>query len=133
MKTTVSQCASFRYINAWASHPQFMDTVKEVWEAPVEERPIIKFASKLKCLKRRLRAWNRDTFAKVNQRVKQAEDTVLKRELAFEQNPTEANKIHLCQAKIVLSERLQIKELYWRQKANIKSIKEGDHNTKYFY
>lgn len=43
---------SFRFINAWAKHNQFLDIVKEVYETNVPGRPLQIFAMKLKLLKK---------------------------------------------------------------------------------
>lgn len=70
-----------------------MTIVKEVWEALVERGPMVRFANKLKSLKKRVQVWNKETFGKVEQRVMQVEENLLEIEFAFEQNPSETNKI----------------------------------------
>lgn len=45
------QGSAFRFINAWAAHPQFMDIIKEGWATPCERRPMMQFANKLKATK----------------------------------------------------------------------------------
>lgn len=87
----------------------------------------MRFANKVKVVKRR------ETFGEVDQKVKQAKDKVLKREVAYVNDPSKKNKILLCKSKQELDDRLQIEELYWRQKANIKWVNEGDMNTKFFH
>lgn len=54
-------------------------------------------------------------------------------EAIFDRGPSEVNKVRLRKAKVELDDRLLTEELSWRQRANIKWIKEGDHNTKYFH
>lgn len=91
------------------------------------------FANKLKAVKKRLVKWNKEIFGKVDQKVRQAKDKVLEMEVAFVNDPTESNKVLPCKATQELDTRLQMEEIYWRQKANIKCIKEGDLNTKNFH
>lgn len=73
-----------------------------------------RFANKLKAIKNRLKFWNRDIFGRVDQMVKEAEDLLMETEHAFEQDPSEANKILVCQAKRNYNEKLAIEELNWK-------------------
>lgn len=54
-------------------------------------------------------------------------------ELAFDADPSKSNKIGVCGAKKELDDMLQPEEQYWRQKANVKWVKESDLNTKLFH
>lgn len=93
---------------------------------------MVKFANKLKIVEKHLQSWNRTIFRKVDQRVRLAEDKVFQLEVAYDSDPSESNKISLCRAKKELDSMLQLKEQYWREKVNIKWVKEGDLNTKIF-
>lgn len=84
---------------------------------------MVKFANKLKSVKKYLQTWDKQTFGKVDQKVRHAKDSVLQIEFAFDTDPSESNKIKLCQAKQELDGMHQIEEKYWRQKANIKWVK----------
>lgn len=68
---------SFRFLNVWAYHHQFMEVVKEAWNTNIQGRPMVRFFNKLKEVERRLQVWNREIFGQVGQRVKHAEDQVL--------------------------------------------------------
>lgn len=46
---------SFRFINAWTKHHQFMDHVKETWLIDLRGISLYKFAAKLKLAKAKLR------------------------------------------------------------------------------
>lgn len=60
-------------------------------------------------------------------------DWVLKAEVAYDNISSEYSMKHLCMAKHQLSDKLEIQERYWKQKDNIKWLKEGDNNTKFFH
>lgn len=77
---------------------------------------MVRFANKLKVVKRSLEKCNKNVFGKVDQRVKQAEGKVLEMEVTFVNDPSEGNKVLLCKPKQKLDNKLQIEEIYWRQK-----------------
>lgn len=104
----------FRFINAWVSHHQFLDVVKEALAEEVMGRPMMKFSNKLKYMRRKLKEWNKEIFGRVDQRVCGTEDMVLQMEVLFENDPTEENKANLCMTKTGLDDRLKNKESFWR-------------------
>lgn len=53
-------------------------------------------------------------------------------EALFDSFPSELNNLNLCEARSDLDARLNIEESFWNKKTNIKWIREGDHNTRYF-
>lgn len=65
--------------------------------------------------------------------MRRVEDKVLEKEAAFAMDPTEVNKSEICTTKQELDERLKLEEIFWRQKAYIKWIKEDYMNTRYFH
>lgn len=68
----------------------------------------------------------------MEQKVRDAADKVLQMEIDFGNDPSERNKINLCQAKIELESKLQMDDRLWHQKANLKWVKDGE-NTKFFH
>lgn len=42
-----------------------MHLVKEVWDTFVAGRPMVRFANKLKAVKKKLRAWNKEVFGQI--------------------------------------------------------------------
>lgn len=107
-----SKGLSFRFLNTWTTHHQFNNIVQEVWDTRTVGRPIVKFANKLKALRRRLREWNKEVFGRVDQRIKEDEDFIMEEEMAFKQDPTELNKRKIFNAKQLLHQRLAIEEMH---------------------
>lgn len=130
LSSSTSQGVNFRFINAWSIHSQFMHLVMEVQDTSVDGRPMVRFANKLKIVKM-LQAQNNEIFGKIGHRATNAEDKVLEMEAIFDRDLLEINKIALCMDKTELDDRLLTEDLVWRQKANIKGIKEGDLNTRF--
>src|SRR4051812_18810789 len=92
-----------------------------------------KFAMKFKTLKKALQVWNKQIFGNIQQSIRFAEDELTLAELEYDTSPFEYNKIKLCQSRQNLNDKLETEEMYWRQKANIKWLREGDKNTKNFH
>lgn len=94
---------------------------------------MVKFAKKLQAVKKVLQNWNRQVFGKVDQNVRRDEDMVLKWSWFLTICLQEKNKIYLCIAKLEHNNMLHMEDQFWRQKANLKLVKEGDLNTKIFH
>lgn len=95
--------------------------------------PLHSFALKLKAVKTMLKTWNKEVFGDVFQNIKKAEDRVLAAQYSFDVDPSEDNFLSLEMAQSALSKMYLKEENFWRQKARIQWLKEGDNNTKFFY
>ncbi|XP_071905711.1 uncharacterized protein [Coffea arabica] len=93
----------------------------------------MKFFNKLKVVKRVLAGWNVDVFGNVSQRVKVAADNLLAKELLYDQNGDVLSRSAVHEARALHSRELALECEFWRQKAAIKWIKEGDVNTSFFH
>ncbi|XP_027124270.2 uncharacterized protein [Coffea arabica] len=125
--------SSFRFLNVWRSHPTFQQTVTSAWAQPVPGIGMQKFFNKLKVVKRVLAGWNVDVFGNVSQRVKVAADNLLAKELLYDQNRDVLSRSAVHEARALHSRELALECEFWRQKAAIKWIKEGDANTSFFH
>lgn len=75
---------AFRFLNAWVSHPSFLEVVRAAWNDPVQGRPMQAFAGRMCNVKNKLKSWNKNEFGNIFTLLKEAEDTVLEKELLFE-------------------------------------------------
>lgn len=92
-----------------------------------------KFSCKLRRLRTALRVWNKNDFGNVFRNARLAEDRVKKLENVFDASQVEADLANLNRAQADLLRSLAEEEDFWRQKARIKWLQEGDSNTKFFH
>ncbi|XP_071933097.1 uncharacterized protein [Coffea arabica] len=107
--------------------------IRSAWAQPVAGIGMQKFFNKLKVVKRVLAGWNVDVFGNVSQRVKVAADNLLAKELLYDQNRDMLSRSAVHEARPIHSRELALECEFWRQKAAIKWIKEGDANTSFFH
>ncbi|XP_019183742.1 PREDICTED: uncharacterized protein LOC109178660 [Ipomoea nil] len=131
--TMVSCLKQFRFQNMWITHPSFMDTVSLNWNQPAEGWGMRALAFKLKRLKQGLRSWNRDIFGNVFYRIRDLEIKTTEAENAFDEEPLPVNRELLHKLRADLLQALKHEELYWKQKALVKWLKDGDSNSRYFH
>ncbi|KAG0493823.1 hypothetical protein HPP92_004817 [Vanilla planifolia] len=123
----------FRFLNIWLQHPCFAELVKTSWSAPIAASGMFKLAGKLARLKAELKTWNRIAFGNIFERKNQSEQEVQDAEAALDLCPNSVNAARLDSAYRSLQLRLKAEEEYWRQKAGLRWLNEGDANTNFFY
>lgn len=123
----------FRFQNMWLRRPEFQDVVRSSWSSPVDGYGMYRFSVKLRRLKGDFKVWNRTTFGDLFANVRQAEEEVKHLEGIYDCSHSEEDLIRLNNAQATLYRCLSEEEDFWRQKARLKWIKEGDRNTRLFH
>ncbi|VFQ87964.1 unnamed protein product [Cuscuta campestris] len=84
-------------------------------------------------LRKELHTWNRTVFGNIFSKTKELESSVLEAKLLYDENPSTENRSHLHHQKALLIQATNNEFTYWKQKASIKWIREGDCNTSFFH
>ncbi|XP_071928139.1 uncharacterized protein [Coffea arabica] len=115
------------------SKPELLDIIRLCWGGSFLGPPLQRRAFKLREVKCQVQLWSRESFEDIFEGVRKAGREVLRVEGLFDNDPFEPNLIALQEVRAVLRNSLMIEEGYWRQKARVKWIWEGDKNSKYFH
>ncbi|GER29302.1 DNAse I-like superfamily protein [Striga asiatica] len=116
----------------WVRHHSFHDTVRDSWLQPTGLFGMRNLEEKLDRLRRRLRQWNWDVFGNLHQRFAAAQSAHATAERAYDLDPTPENRtaMHRCHAEYQL--RLLMEEDFWKQKAAVRWVAEGERNSRIF-
>ena len=67
----------FKFFNCWSKHADFLETVKNSWQASVEGSPMVILHKKLKRLKEDLRRFNSTHFAGISEKLKAKRNEII--------------------------------------------------------
>ncbi|VFR03255.1 unnamed protein product [Cuscuta campestris] len=123
----------FRFLDAWLNHPTFLKVVTDSWDKTNQHGGMEGLARKLKELKGHIKERNTKTFGNIFSKLKGAEQTAIQAQENFEKDPSPANREQENKAKAQLILATDYELSYWKQKANIKWMEEGDCNSKFFH
>lgn len=126
-------CSTFRFFNMWFHHHSFMEVAQNCWSEPTGALGMLNLEFKLQRLKNTLSKWNRDVFGNVFLIMKLAEDALVNAEKRWNRDPSIESTENLNRCKDYLNYAETIEEAYWKQKACVKWLAEGERNTKYFH
>ncbi|XP_071928018.1 uncharacterized protein [Coffea arabica] len=123
----------FRFLNVWTTKPQLLEVIRQAWTQDVNGSPMRALCSKLLATRKAIQTWNKEHFGNVIDNVRSAEMAVQRAEEVVDQDDSEECQIELKKAQAELRYALSIEEQFWRQKARVKWLRQGDTNSKYFH
>ncbi|KAH6784357.1 hypothetical protein C2S52_009316 [Perilla frutescens var. hirtella] len=102
------------------------------WTAPTGYNGMMNLQLKLKRVRKRLSQWNWDVFGDVFARVRQADVVVAVSQASYDSSPTLDARAELsrCVDEYVL--RTWMEEDFWKQKAAVRWVTEGERNSHFF-
>ncbi|VFQ73495.1 unnamed protein product [Cuscuta campestris] len=124
---------SFRFQNMWLLRDDFRQICKDSWEEIPFHGEMHSLFKRLHHLKEKLSSWNKTHFGNIFDMIKEAESDATKAEQLFEADPSTDNKILYNQKLAELQEAHRREYAFWKQKCNLKWLKDGDANTKFFH
>ncbi|VFQ90805.1 unnamed protein product [Cuscuta campestris] len=125
--------SSFRFLNAWIHHNQFLQVVKDSWNNSLTCGGMPGLVAKLKDLKGCLREWNKKEFGNIFDNLTLAEDQATQTQLRYEEDPTESNRENAQEANTMLLLATHKEVAFWKKKANARWLENGDSNSKVFH
>ncbi|XP_020249130.1 uncharacterized protein LOC109826511 [Asparagus officinalis] len=123
----------FKFFNMWVKHPDFISTVKSIWEQNIEGYKMYSFHSKLKKLKHALKELNKKHFMNINEQVLRSKDDLADIQRLLSEDLFNLGLIVREKECIKKYDRLLDCESSYKQKANISWSLERDKGSKFFY
>ncbi|KAJ9701108.1 hypothetical protein PVL29_006452 [Vitis rotundifolia] len=125
----------FRFENMWLQHPSFKESFSRWWrEFEGNGWEGHKFMKRLQFVKAKLKEWNRNTFGMLKERKKTILDEIANIDVMEQEGVL---SLDLSAQRVIrkgeLEEVILMEEIHWRQKANVKWVKDGDCNSKLFH
>ncbi|KAK9689596.1 hypothetical protein RND81_09G070200 [Saponaria officinalis] len=86
-RANVAKGRQFKYLNGWAQHQDFQQTVQDHWHQQFRGTKMFCFFEKLKVIKRVLRELHRSSYSHISKRVDEARDALFLAQQKLQNQP----------------------------------------------
>ncbi|XP_071928101.1 uncharacterized protein [Coffea arabica] len=110
---------AFCFLNVWTSKASLLDVIRTAWQWEQQGSP--------------MKEWNKHTLGNIFDASHEAEATVRRAEARLEIEGSDVAQVELHMAQAQFNHVLSVEEQFWRQKARVKWLRQGDCNSKFFH
>ena len=125
----------FKFEREWLIRDGFYDMVVNIWQSDVSgHTPLEKWQNKIRRLRQHLRGWAKQkagTYRKEKKKLLALLENLDKRAELAPLSDQEINYKHYLKERLVLL--LREEEIKWYERAKVKTLLEGDDNTRFFH
>ncbi|XP_071905984.1 uncharacterized protein [Coffea arabica] len=123
----------FHFLNVWTTKGGVLEVIRDAWSCELSGQPFGVLAAKLRTVKQALKRWPKESFGDIFKAVREAERAVREAKIAQEHDSSDHVLRDLNVARERLRATLATEEGFWKQKARVRWLKDGDRNTQYFH
>ncbi|XP_042027200.1 uncharacterized protein LOC121774379 [Salvia splendens] len=99
---------------------------------PTEAEGLLNLQIKLARVKKALKSWNKEVFGNIHSNIRDMDGRIVSAQADFEERPTPENRTEINKSIAEYICLLRMEEDFWRQKATLRWLAEGDKNTRFY-
>lgn len=122
-----------RYEISWSLNENFINIVTESWSEKEDNNVILPFYYNYNIFKRNAIRRKKYVFGDINRKIEQVALYITNAYQNLGENYSDITHQNLLNFEKEHQRLLKQKEIYWKQRARIQLLKEGDNNTKFFH
>lgn len=123
----------FKFEEIWFLHPDFIEIVEFEWKNVVVSGNASQiFALKLKALKKRLIAWNKSSGDSLKANLEVCKEKINELDWLEEECNLLCDERGIRNGLRKAFQLLVLEEIFWKQRARLRWLEEGDQNTIFF-